>query len=47
MAVGKAGAKNAAIFAAQIMGRKDKGIVKSWWHTGSGQPLKSRKRPIP
>lgn len=28
MAVGKAGAKNAAIFAAQIMGRKDKGIVK-------------------
>ena len=28
MAVGKAGAKNAAIFAAQIIGRKDKGIVK-------------------
>ncbi|HXX53405.1 MAG TPA: 5-(carboxyamino)imidazole ribonucleotide mutase [Thermodesulfovibrionales bacterium] len=28
MAVGKAGAKNAAIFAAQIMGRKDRGIVR-------------------
>jgi len=28
MAVGKAGAKNAAIFAAQNYGRKDKGIVK-------------------
>ena len=28
MAVGKAGAKNAAIFAAQILGRKDKGIMK-------------------
>lgn len=27
MAVGKAGAKNAAIFAAQILGRKDKGIT--------------------
>ena len=28
MAVGKAGAKNAAILAAQIIGRKDKGIMK-------------------
>lgn len=28
MAVGKAGAKNAAIFAAQIIGRKDKVIIK-------------------
>lgn len=28
MAVGKAGAKNAAILAAQIIGRKDKGILK-------------------
>lgn len=28
MAVGKAGAKNAAFLAAQIIGRKDKGIVK-------------------
>lgn len=28
MAVGKAGAKNAAIFAAQIIGRKDKRLVK-------------------
>jgi phosphoribosylcarboxyaminoimidazole (NCAIR) mutase len=28
MAVGKAGAKNAAVFAAQIMGRKDKGVAK-------------------
>lgn len=28
MAVGKAGAKNAAILAAQIMGRKDKGVMR-------------------
>jgi phosphoribosylaminoimidazole carboxylase PurE protein len=28
MAVGKAGAKNAAIFAAQIIGRKDRGLVR-------------------
>jgi phosphoribosylaminoimidazole carboxylase PurE protein len=28
MAVGKAGAKNAAILAAQILGRKDRGIAK-------------------
>ncbi len=28
MAVGRAGAKNAAVFAAQIIGRKDKGIMK-------------------
>ena len=28
MAVGKAGAKNAAILAAQIVGRKDKGIMR-------------------
>lgn len=28
MAVGKAGAKNAAIFAAQILGRKDKSLIK-------------------
>lgn len=28
MAVGKAGARNAAIFAAQIIGRKDKAIIK-------------------
>jgi len=28
MAVGRAGAKNAAIFAAQIIGRKDKGLVR-------------------
>ena len=28
MAVGRAGAKNAAIFAVQIIGRKDKGLVR-------------------